>query len=250
MQPVPTLASAPSHPVSCRPILGRASLLKGLILIPLVLGACRDPKVATYSVPKESLAELPVTAPAHSSAAPATAQPQMPTDSTHSGVVGAPSSGTSMPPGAAVQTAAGAALAWTAPSTWQPKAASSMRKGTYTIVGDGGATAELAISAFPGDVGGEVANVVRWRGQVGLAPVGDAEATASITRIEANGLKIGVVDVADTAPDATRLLGAMVPYGGATWFFKLIGPSATVGQAKPAFLEFLKTVKPSGVPTP
>ena len=39
------------------------------------------------------------------------------------------------------------------------------------------------------------------------------------------------------------MLGAMVPYEGAMWFFKLSGPDALVAATKPAFLEFLKTVK-------
>lgn len=222
---------------------------KASVLIPLMLVACRDPKVTTYSVPKEAVAELPATAPAHSAAPASAAQPQIPNDSAHAGV-GSPGAPSTMSGGPAVQTASGEALSWSAPANWQQKPASSMRKATYTIPGDGGTTAELAISAFPGDVGGEIANVIRWRGQVGLGLIGDAEATAAITRIETNGLKIGVVDVADTAPEAPRLLGAMVPFGGATWFFKITGPSPVVEQAKPAFLAFLKTIKPAGAPTP
>ncbi len=124
-----------------------------------------------------------------------------------------------------------------------------MRKATYAIT-EGGATAELAVTAFPGDVGGEIANVNRWRGQVGLEPVSDADARSAIVRIDANGLKIGVVDVADPRGNGTRLLGAMVPVDGATWFFKVLGPDAAVGAAKPAFLEFVKTIKPAAASTP
>jgi hypothetical protein len=39
------------------------------------------------------------------------------------------------------------------------------------------------------------------------------------------------------------MLGAIVPVGDATWFFKLSGPAALLEREKPAFLEFLKTVK-------
>ena len=38
--------------------------------------------------------------------------------------------------------------------------------------------------------------------------------------------------------------GAIVPLNGETWFFKLLGPDALVAQQKPAFLEFLRTVRP------
>ena len=37
--------------------------------------------------------------------------------------------------------------------------------------------------------------------------------------------------------------------GGATWFFKLMGPEAIVAGAKPAFLKLLQTVQPA-TPTP
>jgi hypothetical protein len=245
MQPVPTLASVPVPTGFFRRTLGRASFRQGFLLVPLALVACRDPKIATYSVPKEALAELPATAPVHSAAVPAAPQPPMPKDSAHTGV-GAAASGADMAGGPAVQTAVGDGLVWTVPSNWQSKVGSAMRKATYSVASAGGASAELAISAFPGDVGGEVANVIRWRGQVGLGAIGDAEAAAAIMRLEVNGLKVGVVDVVDPSPNGTRLLGAMVPYGGATWFFKLTGPDSVVGEAKPAFLEFLKTLKPSG----
>jgi hypothetical protein len=54
-----------------------------------------------------------------------------------------------------------------------------------------------------------------------------------------------VVDFAGTAGGApTRILGAILPYKGETWFFKLMGPDALVAHEKPAFLEFLRTVSP------
>lgn len=144
----------------------------------------------------------------------------------------------------AVPTASGADLTWTAPSHWQSKAGSSMRKGTFVITGEGGATAELAITAFPGDVGGEVANVNRWRGQIQLAAVSATDAGAALTRLSVNGLNIAVLDIANpNLNPPVRMLGGMVPFTGATWFFKLTGPDTLVAKEKTAFLEFMKTVK-------
>ena len=45
-----------------------------------------------------------------------------------------------------------------------------------------------------------------------------------------------------------QFLGAIVPVNGATWFFKLMGPDATVSAAKPAFLTFLQTVRAPAAP--
>lgn len=249
MQPAPT-PSLPCVP-SRRQRIATTSLHLSIFLGLLLLGACRDPKVRAYRVPKEPATELPASKPLHSQAqAPAGAMPSgmpaMPTGP----AAGAPAAGAPAGDTHGLQTASGPGLTWTAPSTWQTKAASMMRKATFTITGDGGATAELAVSAFPGDVGGDAANVNRWRGQVGLPELGEAAALASVERLEANGLKIGVVDLVDpAAPNAPHMLGAMVPYENATWFFKLVGPDAVVAKEKPTFIAFLKTVKPAA-PTP
>ncbi len=211
-------------------------VLIGLTAVSAAFTGCRKEEVTSYRVPKEP--------------APATAK--MPADHNHAGVAqgaapAAPAAGGgSSMANTPVATATGGALTWKGPAGWQEKPAGGMRKGTFTITGEGGATAELAITAFPGDVGGEVANVNRWRGQINLPSQAPDEVTRSIERVEANGLKIGVVDIAGTGAGATRLLGAMVPHAGATWFFKLTGPDALVAKEKAAFMEFLKTVKPAG----
>jgi hypothetical protein len=146
--------------------------------------------------------------------------------------------------GTQVATATGAALAWTAPAHWTAKTGSLMRKGSYAIKGDGG-EADMAITAFPGDVGGDLANLNRWRGQLQLPPVGQPEFAAATQHADHNGLHMTVADLAGTGANAQRILGAMVPYSGATWFFKMTGPEALVAREKAAFLAFLATVKPA-----
>ena len=128
-------------------------------------------------------------------------------------------------------------LVWTAPAGWAAKAASSMRKGSYTIDGPEGA-GDLSITAFPGDVGGNLANVNRWRGQLQLPPVADL--AGAVQPLEANGLHMLVFEGAN---NGNRMLGVIVPRPGETWFFKLKGPDVLVAREKPAFLEFLKTVR-------
>lgn len=133
---------------------------------------------------------------------------------------------------------AGPSLRWHAPADWQMKAASAMRKGSYTVSG-----AEVAITVFPGDVGGVLANINRWRGQVGLEPVEPAGLDSVTTQLSSNGLHFIATDAAGTAPGAPRIVAVLVPWQGHTWFFKLTGPADAVGRAKPAFLEFIQTVE-------
>ena len=209
------------------------SLPTTLLVVTLLLTACRDAKVAAYRVPKEKDPQMAAATPGtEASAAPFAPMMQgAAAPGANAGMAATP-----------VATASGAGLAWSAPASWKPKAASAMRKGSYTV-GEAGAEADLSITAFPGDVGGEAANVNRWRGQVSLPPLAEAEIAANVTRTNANGLAITIVDFAGKGASAPRVLGAIVPFQGATWFFKIIGPDAVVAKAREDFLAFVKTVK-------
>jgi hypothetical protein len=220
----------------------RHTLRLVLVSLSLLIAACRDSKVNAYRVPKEKDVVLPVTA-----VADATSPSPTPA-SAPAAVPAAPGGGMA---GTPVAVAAGPGLTWTAPAQWQPKALGAMRKGSFIIVGEAGATADLSITAFPGAVGGEFANVNRWRSQVALPPLAETDLASAVTHLTSNGLAFTVVDFASTdAANPQRILGAMAPYDGAMWFFKLTGPDALVTKEKPAFLEFLKTVKAAAPAAP
>ena len=206
--------------------------LLAMALLTLLCAACRKAEITSYRAPKEKEPALP---PMAAAAAPAAGAP-----ATMPGMAGTP-----------VPTAEGSGLTWTAPADWKTKPASAMRKGSYAVPGDGGTDADLSITAFPGDVGGQAANVNRWRGQLQLPPLGEAEVASAVTRIAHNGLTFAMVDFVSTTPvNPQRMLGAMVPVDGATWFFKLTGPDTVVAKAKPAFEAFLQTVKPTSSAKP
>jgi hypothetical protein len=135
-----------------------------------------------------------------------------------------------------VQAESGASLLWTPPADWQNAPGNAMRRGSYAA----GGGAEVAITAFPGDVGGVLANVNRWRGQAGLAPVDDAGLAQATSTIDSNGLTFVVLDASD---GASPIVAALVPWNGGTWFFKLTGPADAVARAKPSFLSFLRSVR-------
>jgi hypothetical protein len=205
-----------------------------LPLLLLLVAACRNAEVASYRVPKEQDPTLPAAAAGGGDAA-GQAMPPAP-------------AGDSMA-GTAVPTEAGAALTWTAPAAWRVKAASAMRKGSYTVPGEGGEDGDVSITAFPGDVGGELANVNRWRGQVQLPPLAEGDLAGSVATLQSGGLQLTVVDFT-SGPGAVpkRILGAIVPFADGTWFFKLTGPDRLVGREKQAFLSFLRSIKPAARP--
>jgi hypothetical protein len=191
-----------------------------LLLSLIVLAGCRDREVTTYRAPKD-----PVVA------------PPMPAGMPPASAGADNMANTSVPTG-------GDSLVWTAPAHWVAKPPAPMRKGSFAIK-DGDTEADLSITSFPGDTGGLLANINRWRGQISLSPLPADQLDANREHLDIGTLHVDVVDFAGSANGTpTRILGAIVPVGGETWFFKLMGPDALVAKEKPAFLEFLRTVRP------
>ena len=134
-------------------------------------------------------------------------------------------------------------LTWSAPASWTAKPPSPMRKGSFAINGAEG-EGDLSIISFPGEAGGIVENLNRWRGQLELEPLPAADMAKSATTLAQGAFRFTVVDYTGTQNGVpTRLLGAVLPFENETYFFKLTGPDALVAREKPAFVEFLKTVK-------
>lgn len=63
-----------------------------------------------------------------------------------------------------------------------------MRIATY-VVPDAQGPVEVAVTKFGGRVGGELANINRWRGQMGLPPVEEAELEKALSRFSSPGFE-------------------------------------------------------------
>lgn len=145
--------------------------------------------------------------------------------------------------GGAAPDGAASELAWKAPAAWIAQGASGMRLASFQVPGEGGAPADLSVTAFPGPAGGDLANVNRWRGQIGLEPFEEAGLAKAASNIASPAGRILVVDFTGSAKGKpVRLIGGVLPFRGKTWFFKLTGDGPVVAAAKPAFLEFLATL--------
>jgi len=192
----------------------------------LLFAGCREAKVQSYRVPKEASPsplsfDMPGMAAANDGTA--VAQPAIPAAS-----------------------AADASLRWETPTHWAALPPVAMRVAGYRLSSaDGSATAELTITAFPGDVGGDLANINRWRGQIGLSPIAAAALATELQRLRIEERDFKLVEMTNTqSAPAQATLAAYTEHEGSTWFFKLTGAPALVAAEKPAFLEFLKTIQP------
>jgi hypothetical protein len=133
-------------------------------------------------------------------------------------------------------------LKWSLPAGWKELPGNAMRAATFELP-KGPGKAEVTVVTLPGDVGGELANVNRWRGQLALPPVSEADLAAARTRLRCPAGEALVYDLLGTGEKKTRMVAAMLQVSGTTWFFKLMGDEQAVAAAKPAFLTLLRGLK-------
>jgi hypothetical protein len=121
------------------------------------------------------------------------------------------------------------------PAGWQRQPDQQMRVATFRA-GD----AEVIITTFGAEsFASLLPNINRWRGQVGLEPISDANEVkgedGAVGRYKAKLFDF-------TGPEK-RLHVAVVMNGPSVWYFKLQGPTGAVAQQLPSFDQFLRSVQ-------
>jgi len=137
-------------------------------------------------------------------------------------------------------------LRWVAPDTWHKGEDKPMRLATY-IVNDG-PDAECVLSVLSGDAGGVMPNLNRWRGQLGLPPLGEKERNelipmkllgAEAVYMECSG---NTLSVDGEASSARTLLGVVCPLAEYTLFVKMTGPMVIIEREKAHFMAFINSM--------
>lgn len=125
-------------------------------------------------------------------------------------------------------------LRWVAPETWEEQTPGPLQVALYRIAPE----ITTAVSQFPGDAGGILANVNRWRAQVGLPPA--TEASGDTMALEDGHAQAQWFEIKGTD---RSILAAIIPVDGATWFFKLDSSTVALETARPAFMDLLKSIE-------
>lgn len=134
---------------------------------------------------------------------------------------------------------------WTVPDGWQAAPLAQFLVAKFSIAGADGSQAGVNVSSLAGDGGGLLANVNRWRAQLGLAPIAETD-LANLPTVDVSSGKARLVEIAGTdgrTGKPARLTGMVLPLGGQTWFYKLMGDSDIVAQQKGAFIKFVQSAK-------
>lgn len=127
-----------------------------------------------------------------------------------------------------------------APDGWEAQPLDGVRKGLWHANNAYGVV-EVSLTAFPGDVGGDLANVNRWLGQIQL-PALDAVGLQSVsTPLNVGEYEGRLVVLADDTQSDKAIIALILPVEGSTYFIKMMGPYAAVFEEKPIFEAFLNT---------
>ena len=131
---------------------------------------------------------------------------------------------------------------WVVPQDWKPSKQSSVRRASFVVTGADNQAAEISVTVFPGDVGGLLANVNRWRGQIELEPITGEQVADLTKKLDVNGVAATVVDFANDAT-GKQMVVATISRDGNSWFFKMTGDKPVIEAQKAAFLGFVKSAK-------
>jgi hypothetical protein len=137
-------------------------------------------------------------------------------------------------------------ITYDVPAGWEELPASGFRVAAFRVR-DGDRTADVTVIPLGGQAGGLLANVNRWRGEVGLPDITEAQLAKEAKEIGGTGnLKGFTVDLLgpeSAGANRKRTLGAIFLHDERSWFVKLMGPADLVGKQQSAFDAFVKSLR-------
>jgi len=150
-------------------------------------------------------------------------------------------------------------ILWKLPDGWRETPSTEPMRYATLLAGEGDDQIEVSITHLPGQAGGVRANTDRWRRQLGLPPATDEDfqretrplqtPTGTAYIVVINGP--GAADAASTSvAKHKRLLGAVYPLPGGTWFIKMMGPAPIVQKHADAFAHFALSVRFPNIQAP
>lgn len=136
-------------------------------------------------------------------------------------------------------------IKWDTPEDWLLDPAPPAFAIASFIVKEAKDTFRMTVTPLSGTGGGALANINRWRRQVGLPPVQKLDDQPAM-QLDVAGSPSAILDLigpAEPSREAKRILVALVARRQQTWFFKMVGPHSVVEGQKKAFEQFLRSVR-------
>jgi hypothetical protein len=131
-------------------------------------------------------------------------------------------------------------LEWTLPKGWTESRAAGVRYATIKPAVNG--KVDVSVVVLPGPAGGELANVNRWRGQIGLGAIDEPTLAKARGSIKTKAGAISVYDFVSDGDKKSRLLAAILVSEESTWFIKMLGDENPVASSRSDFLHLLRSL--------
>lgn len=132
-------------------------------------------------------------------------------------------------------------LQWTLPTGWTQTLTEGMRYATLKAPVAG--RLEVSVVVLPGPAGGELANVNRWRGQVGLLELDEATLAPVRKPMESKAGSLTLYDFTGEGAAKSRIIvGLLASADGNSWFLKMTGDADPVGAARADFIRLLESL--------
>ncbi len=133
-------------------------------------------------------------------------------------------------------------LQWTLPAGWkETRGGGAMRYATLTAPVTG--KVEVTVIRLPGPAGGELANVNRWRNQIGLAPLAEGDLAGARKVLTTKAGPLSVYDFTSAGEKKARTIAGFAEIQGESWFLKLTGDAEAVQKARAGFLDLLGSIR-------
>ena len=137
----------------------------------------------------------------------------------------------------------GDGISWVTPGGWSTIAGEGLRFASLKPASG----PEIAVTRFPGLVGGLEANINRWRNQVGLPPAPSREEVdKNLKDLKIDGHDGWLADL--TGPEG-KMLAIMLPEEAADgeqhrmWFFKMLGKPDLIEAQRSAFMQWSQSIR-------
>ncbi len=127
-------------------------------------------------------------------------------------------------------------VTWDVPAGWTEADAPPPLMAGWSV-GD----TRITVSRLAGEGGGTLANINRWRGQIGLPPVERLE-DQPMRAIDIAGHPAALVDLPGEQQRIAAVLYPRVDQN-ATWFLKMTGPPEAAGEQMDAFAAFAQSLR-------
>lgn len=140
--------------------------------------------------------------------------------------------------------AASSQLKYETPKGWEPGRSGGMRKAAFNVSA-GDETGEITVIDLSKEHSPLLPNINRWRGQVGLKDISEADLPKNSEKLKAGDLEATFVKL--IGPDSEKprkaILGAIIYRNELAWFIKFTGPAKLAELEETRFKQFLQSIR-------